>query len=95
MLEVIIIFLSFYGMTYLLKESSILSRPRNWIMLKSTFVAQMLFCWFCSGAWSALMVYGCYQWHYGFIFLWCLAGATFSLFMNAVITRLTWYSTKD
>ena len=91
MLDALIILLSFYGMTFLIKESSILSRPRNWVLLKSTFIAELMLCWFCSGFWSALLVYLLYQWHFGFIFLWGLAGASASFILNAIVDRLTWF----
>lgn len=93
MLDTIIILLSFYGMTYFIKESDILARPRNWVMMHSVFMTKMLYCWFCSGFWASVLVYFLNEnnFHLNSLILWGLAGATFSSFMNAIINKLTFF----
>lgn len=95
MLDTIIVLLSFYGLTYLIKEADILSPVRNWLMMKSTFITKMLFCWFCTGFHAGWMVYLLHMDHFNAatLFLYALAGAASASIINAIVNRLTW--TKD
>lgn len=92
MLDAIIVLLSFYGLTYLIKEAEILSSVRNWLMMKSAFFTKMLFCWFCTGFHAGWIVYFLhkYQWD---LTLYALAGAAAASIINATVNKLTW--TRD
>lgn len=38
-----------YGLTFVLKDSKILARPRNWITSRSTFALELFSCSYCVG----------------------------------------------
>lgn len=91
MLDVIITLFAFYGLTYIVKEASIFSRVRSWIMLKSTFMAGLLYCWFCTGfhcGWMVYMLHEPFPWHVKGLVLWALAGSAISGLFNALMERL-------
>jgi hypothetical protein len=92
MLDAIIVLLSFYGLTYVIKEAEILSRPRQWVMEHSTFMAKMLYCWFCTGFHAGWIVYLLHEIDYSWrLFIcWGLASATISYILNIAVTRLSW-----
>lgn len=92
MLDTIITLFAIYGLTYAVKESSLLAGPRNWLMLRSVFLTKMLMCWFCSAFWASLWVLVLHQWAGmpGSILLWGLGGAAIGHLLNALYTRLTW-----
>ena len=46
-----------FGLTFLLKESGLLHRPRLWLISLHPLIAELLDCWFCSGFWAALLAY--------------------------------------
>ncbi len=90
MLDAIITILSFYGLTWAIKESDLISRPRNWIMRHSVFMFEMLSCYFCTGFHAGWIIYLLHEkeWHWNFFILWGLSSAAFSYIINAVVTRL-------
>lgn len=90
MLNALIVLFSFYGLTWAIKESELLSTPRNWVMRKSVFIFKLLSCYFCTGFWCGLVVYLLYNlsFHWNLFILWGLAGAAVSFIMDAVVTRL-------
>jgi Protein of unknown function (DUF1360) len=93
MIDTIIFLLACYGMTFFIKESDILARPRSWLMMKSVFITKMLYCWFCTGFWASILVCLLRERNpnIDLLFLCGLAGATFSLFMNAIYNKLTYF----
>jgi len=92
MLDAIIVILCFYSLTWLIKESAILSRPRQWVMEHSVFMAKMLYCWYCTGFYSGLIVYLVHETNFKFNYfvMWGLSGAAVSLILNVLVTRLSW-----
>ena len=90
MLDTIITILSFYGLTFAIQNSDLLSRPRNWIMRHSVFMFQLLSCSFCTGYWVGLIIYLLHEkeWHGNLFLIWGLASASISYIINAVVDRL-------
>jgi len=76
----------------LIKESSILDQPRNWLLQRSPFFFKMLDCWFCTGihaGWIACLLTQPFSKHtFNEIVLWALAGGPVSLIMNALVDKL-------
>lgn len=79
-----------FGLTFLLVDAAIFSRPRTWVLDRVSFLADMFVCYFCTGVWAAGA-------------LWCvkefapmvstplnmvLAGATVTYFLSLVMERL-------
>jgi hypothetical protein len=48
--QVIFISMFFYGTTFLIKDSTILKKPREWVC-RAPFVEALLSCSFCTGVW--------------------------------------------
>lgn len=90
LLEAIIVLFAFYGFTWAVKESELLSSPRNFLMRKSVFIFKLLSCYFCTGFWCGIAVYLLHEsvWRWNFIILWGLAGAAVSFIMDALVSRL-------
>ena len=45
-----------WGLTHLLVSGRILDKFRNWIMVKSKFLNDLLTCYQCTGFWAGLLV---------------------------------------
>jgi hypothetical protein len=90
MLDTIFVILGIYSLTYLIKESSILARPRHWLMMRSQFFAKMLYCFFCTGIHSGWIIYLLHETHWNVrsFVLWALAGGAISFILNAAVNRL-------
>lgn len=43
-----------FGLTFLIKDSTILHAPRTWIVGKSSFMDKLLSCSFCTGCWVGI-----------------------------------------
>lgn len=86
--ELIVWLLACYGITFLLCSSRILATPRTWLVTRSSAVAELLACYFCTGFWvsltTALWLLQTPVWGvlYGF------AGATSCYVLDAVVRRL-------
>lgn len=84
--------LSIYSVAFLIKESSILDKPRNWILPRSPFFFNMLDCWFCTGIHAGWIAYFLTQpvsnYTISGTFMWALAGGPVSLIMNALVDKL-------
>lgn len=93
MLDAIITVFAIFGFTFAIKETSLLSRPRNWIIRHNTFFANLLSCYFCCGFYSGLAVYLLHENNYDWrrLILWGLAGSAISFIFNALIIKLTWF----
>ncbi len=48
--------LASYGLTFLIRSSSLVSRPRTWLRVRNRTLDTMLDCAFCTGFWCALFV---------------------------------------
>lgn len=94
MLDVIIVLFAFYGLSYIVKESSIFSSIRSWIISKSSFMAELFYCWFCVGfhcGWIVYLLHEPMPWHFAAALLWALAGSAISGITNALFNRLVTY----
>lgn len=60
--------LACFGITFLIADSTVFSKPRNWLANKSRFIRSLLGCYFCTGFWVSL---GLWLWltyrNYGFM----------------------------
>jgi hypothetical protein len=50
--------LTCYGLTFFVMRSSLLARPRDWLMFHSSMLERMLSCAFCTGTWVSLVAAG-------------------------------------
>lgn len=48
--------LASYGIAYLLSESVLLEKPREWIASKSKFLGNMIYCNICLSYWIGLAI---------------------------------------
>jgi len=84
--------LAFYGMTFLIKDSSILGRPRNWVAGKSEFARELLSCSFCTGFHAGYIVYGLStpirKWSIRAALLDAVTSAAFSYVLDNVMRRV-------
>ena len=80
--------LACYGVTFLVASSSVLAVPRTWLVSRSSFIAGLLGCYFCTGFWvsltTALWLLRTPLWGvlHGF------AGATSCYVLDAAVRRL-------
>lgn len=51
-------FLTIYGITYLLAESNLLAKQREWIAKKNYYLAELVYCTICLSFWVALFYTG-------------------------------------
>lgn len=86
----IIIIFAFYALTHGIKESTLLDKPRIWLIRKHVFFYQLFSCYFCVGFHSGWMIYliANTNWNLKEMFLWALASAGISYTMNAVNDKL-------
>lgn len=45
-----------YGLTFLIRDSVLLRRPRRWLTARSPWFADLFECAFCTGFWASLAV---------------------------------------
>lgn len=90
-----------FGCAYVIKESDLLAKPRQWVMQRSVFLTKLLWCWWCVGFWAGVFVYllhhasgdgfetfNPFEW-----LIWGFAGSAASAMGNAVMQRLEWQPT--
>ncbi len=88
--------LAIFGVTFLICDAKILNRPREWLISKSTFISELLECYFCSGFWVSLLIHAvelrqtyqdpiAYVWQ---VVLGGFAGASFAFFFNSLCLAL-------
>jgi len=54
----IILFLSIsWGLTHILVSSSVLDKPRNWIIINYAFIGEMIKCYQCTSFWTGILLY--------------------------------------
>jgi hypothetical protein len=90
-MHTIITLISFYSLTWIVKESSLLDRPRNWLARHSTFIGRMLLCYACTGFWAGLIIYflanTTFSWRE--LLLYGLAGSAVSYIGDIIVQRIT------
>ncbi len=47
-----------HGLTFLLCTSTIFFTPRLWVIYQSKWLADLLACYFCTGFWAGMVLYG-------------------------------------
>jgi hypothetical protein len=92
-LHTIIILISFYALTFAIKESVLLDRPRVWLIRQHTLLFALFECYFCVGFWSGLIVYlianPFSSWNGFEMFLWGLCSAGISYVLDVVVDRVS------
>jgi hypothetical protein len=86
-----------YGLAWIWKESDLFATTRNWLMQRSTFITQLLSCWYCTGFWAGAFIYvlqhasvvsfetfNPFEW-----IIWGCAGSAAAALGNAVIDKMT------
>lgn len=91
MLDAIITIFSFFGLTWAIQNSDLLSKPRNWIMRQSVFLFELFSCPFCLGFHVGWIIYLIHEkeWHWNLFILWGLASAAISFIISTIINRLS------
>lgn len=56
-MEVFLTVFLMYGICFTLQYAKLLDKPRVWICSHISFIADMLSCSFCTGAWSGILTY--------------------------------------
>src|ERR1700684_2556305 len=87
MLDALIALFAIFGTAFIIKEASIFSRPRSWLMQRSSFFAALLYCYWCIGMYAGVFVY-LLHWLHIDLLLWGLAGTAICGFGSAVLERL-------
>lgn len=85
-----IILFSFYAITFIVKESILLDKPRIWLIRQSPFFYHLFSCWLCTGFWGGLFIYLLYFQSFDFreLLLFGLAGASVSYITDIVLQKL-------
>lgn len=87
--------LAIYGLSWIWKESDLFATTRNWIMQRSTFITQLLMCWYCTGFWAGIVV--CLwssEWSFGWgmigtLLIWGCTGSASAALGNAAWEKLS------
>lgn len=93
MLDALIVIFAIIGVAYGIQQSTLLARPRSWLMMHSSFFVRLLSCPFCVGFYSGLFVYllhelpSCYTILDGL--LWGFAGSAMCGLFSAIFDFLT------
>lgn len=92
MLEVIFKILAIYSITFSIKETSLLDKPRDFLVRRSVFFFKLISCSYCltthSGYLSYLLFTDPHQYTWRGFLLWALAGGPIGLIINGVINKL-------
>lgn len=94
MSDIMIDLLAAFGLTFTLCASKILSKPRDALRKRSTFVEQLLDCMFCSGFWVSLVIFTLRlpftttTWYVGTVLLHAFAGASFVYLFDSLLLTL-------
>ena len=88
----ILILLSFYALTFAIKESVLFDKPRIWLIKLHSFFFYLLECWACTGFWAGIIIYlianNVSNWNIRELFLWGLASSATSYIVNVVVDKL-------
>jgi hypothetical protein len=89
-LHTIIILCAFYGMTFILKDSSIFDKPRIWLIRQHPVFYSLFSCYACVGFHSGYLVYLLSFHHFDWreFILFGLAGASVSYIVDIILQRL-------
>jgi len=92
MLHTILIILAIYSISFGLKESTLLDKPRNFITRSSPFFYKLFSCYYCLSFYSGIIAYFLFNpWCcivLSDIVLWGLAGSAIGLIMNGIVSNL-------
>jgi hypothetical protein len=86
--ELVVWLFGCYGVCFLLCSSTLLSRPRDWLVGRVRPIGQLLDCYFCTGFWVALVLGGWILQSWFWSVLYGFAGASFCYGLDAAIRRL-------
>jgi hypothetical protein len=88
--ELIILF-SFYGLTFAIKESSLLARPRMALIKMHPFFFELLNCYFCTGWYAGLILYllNFSTFSLGSMITWGFSSAAISFLLNLIVDKLS------
>jgi hypothetical protein len=90
-----------YGITFSLKDSTLLARPRNRLVIRSPFMYQMLTCAFCTGfhaGWLSYLLRSHWYWHLTYMRLMlahAFAAAAFCYVLDILAQALEKYNGQD
>lgn len=89
-MNIIIILLAFFGATFALKETSLLNRPRSFLISLHPFFYNLLECYFCTGFWGGIFIYFCHFSIFSFreMIIYGLASAALSFLLNLLVDKL-------
>lgn len=87
------ILLSFYSLTFAIKESILFDKPRIFLIKLHPFFFSLFECYACVGFWAGLVVYLIANPFHLFntreFLIWGLASSAFSYIVNYVLDRLS------
>lgn len=83
-MNTLLILISFFSLTYAIKETSLFDKPRIFLIGLHPFFYKLLSCSYCTGFWSGIILYFIvnYCGKPGEILLWGLASAGVSLIIS-------------
>jgi hypothetical protein len=89
-MNTLIILLSFFSLTFAIKESILFDKIRIYLISKSPFFCHLFSCYHCVGFWSGIVIYflADNQFKIREMLLWGLASAAFSLIISEVLNKL-------
>ena len=91
-MNIVIVLLAFYGLTYTFKEASIFDKPRVFLIRLHPFFYRLFSCYFCTGFHAGYIIYlllNFRQLSIADAFLWGLASATTSFVLNLIVEKLS------
>jgi len=93
MLNDLIIIISMYGLSFILKDSDIFSGIRNLLMRNKycgIFFYGLFSCYACVGFWSGIIIFGLYISNiiYLKMLIWGFAGTAISFVLNNFVSKL-------
>ncbi len=101
-MSLLTIWLACYGVTFLLCDAKIIEAPRQWLTSRSTFLNELLNCYFCTGFWASLAVWFVVgelpanpSRYVESLVLNAFAGATFCYALNSLILTLESYHDRN
>lgn len=81
-----------YGLTFILKDSSILSAPRFWLAARHTLFMKLFSCAYCVGFYSGGLSYFLLgldsQFDFRVFLSYCLAGVSISGIVDSLLIRI-------
>lgn len=92
MLHAILVVFAMYGITFAIKEASLLDKPRNYLARNSMFFYEMLSCAYCTGfhaGWIAYLLFNPLNvFSIREMVLWAFSSAAVSFTFNGIVTNL-------